>query len=130
MLGLDGIPHIIEYKQDGDFSPKTNKTVYGGKSPNSHKFSFDKNGVKMLEQKGKLIKIESNHNLLRTDEIVGSWPFFPEVGSGFVIYSEPLDKEGNTVRYVRTSKVQEIEQLYDKIWEFKTQNSTYRLEIE
>lgn len=112
---------------DGYFSPKFNETVY---SVNSNKYSYDKNGVKMLEQKGKLIKIDSSHNLLRTEEVVGTWPVWPEVGHSFVIYSEPLDKDGNTVRYVRTSKVVEIEQIYNKIWEFKTQNSTYRLEIE
>lgn len=83
----------------------------------------------MFELKGKLIKIESEHNLLRTDEVVGTFLDVPKVGERFTIYAEPLSNEAN-IRTVNTSPVKSIEKIYEKIWEMKTQFSTYHIEIE
>lgn len=81
-----------------------------------------------MKDKVKLIKIESNHNHLRTDEIIGYCFAEPRVGERFMIWEEP--KFGNVViREVITTPIKEVEKIYERIWEFKTQNSTYHLEL-
>ena len=82
----------------------------------------------MLEHSGKLIKIESTHDNMRTDEFDGHFAFLPEEGGSFVIYGEPIS-ENMSVRYIRTSMIKSVEWIYEKIVEFKTQNSTYHLEL-
>jgi hypothetical protein len=74
--------------------------------------------------KAKLVKIESTHNNLRTNEIVGEFSYSPEVGHVFRFYSKPLDPDAS-IRVITTSSVQSINGQ-----EFKTRNSTYRLEVD
>lgn len=83
----------------------------------------------MLENTGTLIKIDSTHNNMRTNEFKGHFMNIPVVGNQFCIFGEPIS-ENMSVRYIKTSPVKEVEQIYDKILEFKTQNSTYHLELE
>lgn len=79
--------------------------------------------------KAKFIKIESTHNRVRKEETDGWFYFWPKIGERFTFWSESID-ENASVRYINTSEIKEFEQLYEKIFEIKTQNSTYRLEIE
>lgn len=79
--------------------------------------------------KVKLIKVESNHDNVRTDEMLGMSGFIPEVGYGFQIIGEALVADYNC-RVIQTTKISEVD--FDKetrTFTFKTKNSTYRLEI-
>lgn len=78
--------------------------------------------------KAKLTKVESTHNNLRTNEIVGRPLFIPEVGRSFIMWSEPLDKDMD-IRQITTSVVKSVELIGDNLYEFKTMNSIYKLEI-
>lgn len=77
--------------------------------------------------KVKLYKVESTHNNVRTNETEGVAPAMPEVGKTFLLYAEPLTP-GATVRYIHTTTIQSVEELSNKLIEFKTRNSTYRVE--
>lgn len=85
----------------------------------------ERNGLKLM--KHKLTKLKSNHNNLRTDEVIGNVFFPPAVGSSLVMFSEPLDKTAS-IRSIQTSTIQEIYELSPGVIEFKTRNSNYRLE--
>lgn len=77
----------------------------------------------------KLTKIESTHTNLRTNEMVGKTGSIPEAGYDIMVFGEPLTTGMNT-RVIHTTEVKES--LYDKAtktFTFKTQNSTYTLEI-
>lgn len=72
----------------------------------------------------KLVKIKSNHQNLRTDEVVGKTTHIPEVGEGFTMFAPPL--EAGSFRTVFTTEVQECR--YDEVarkFNFKTLNSEY-----
>lgn len=74
-----------------------------------------------------LTKIESTHKNLRTDEVYGVCEKLPKKGEGFRMYSQGLwIKDG--VRLVTTSPVGTVLRDGD-VMHFKTENSTYRLEI-
>lgn len=79
--------------------------------------------------KAKFVKITSNHDYLRTDEIDGYFFIKPMVDSRFSFYGESLDLdiEGST-RFIHTSPVNSVDVNASYI-EFKTLNSTYRLEL-
>jgi hypothetical protein len=77
------------------------------------------------KMRGKLFKVESTHNNIRTDEIVGDFMELPKIGYGFVMYAPPLDPE-YVSRVLRTTPVKSIEPGDGHIL-FKTMNSTYRL---
>lgn len=81
-----------------------------------------------VKDKVKLTKIESIHNNLRTNEVIGYCWNLPTVGERFMIWEEPKF-ENVVIREVITTTIKEVEQIYEKIWEFKTQNSTYYLEL-
>jgi len=77
----------------------------------------------------KLTKIESNHNNLRTNDMVGTTSAIPEVGHEFSIFGESLSFHGGG-RVIHTTIVKESDFNEDtKTFRFKTQNSTYELEV-
>jgi hypothetical protein len=80
----------------------------------------------MTEQKYKLTKIESSPNNLRTSEVVGTIAGEPKVGNPLIMFASPIT-EGASGRLIRTTEIQSLER-YGSIVEFKTLNSTYRLE--
>ena len=75
----------------------------------------------------KLTKIESTHNNLRTNDMEGKTGSIPEVGYDIMVFGEGLVFG---TRVIHTTEVKES--VYDKTtktFTFKTQNSTYTLEI-
>jgi hypothetical protein len=79
--------------------------------------------------KVKLTRIRSNHNFLRTSEIVGKTAHIPEVGEEFMLFAPPLETKIG-FRTVRTTKIREC--LYDKgarKFIFQTANSLYALQV-
>lgn len=76
----------------------------------------------------KLTRVKSNHQNLRTDEIVGKCSHLPKVGSSFAMVAPPL--EFGNIRGVWTTEIVSCE--YDeaaRIFSFTTANSEYRLEV-
>jgi hypothetical protein len=83
---------------------------------------------------GILKRIQSNHNKLRTDEVIGVCYESPKVGDSFIMYAESLELKGGT-RVVYTTPVLSV------VWDppdgsqrvigctFTTQNSTYHLDM-
>lgn len=76
--------------------------------------------------KVKLTKKQSNHNNLRTDEMIGTLQNKPELGYGITVYGEGIVFG---TRIIQTSPIQKIEVLSDGILELKTENSIYTLEF-
>jgi len=82
-----------------------------------------------------LKKIESMHENLRTDEVVGMTPNMPTVGNAFFMYADPLDPEAKVdgvpvnARYIHTSIVQEVTEHKNGEISFKTANSVYSLTV-
>jgi hypothetical protein len=74
-----------------------------------------------------LKKIESNHTNVRTNETAGRVIDLPTVGKYFVLVGESLTP-GMDARCITTTEVKSVEQL-DKVYKFKTLNSTYELEV-
>lgn len=75
--------------------------------------------------KGKLVRLQSTNNNLRTKEIEGEFIVPPVIGAPFRIYGESLSFKGG-IRFIETSNVQTVETLSDRI-RFTTLNSTYEL---
>jgi len=76
----------------------------------------------------RLVKIQSNHNNLRTNEIVGKCMELPEVGKTFLMTAPPLE-EGN-LRIVLTTEIKECSFLKEESkYLFQTQNSKYELHL-
>ncbi len=75
--------------------------------------------------KVKLTKVRSNHNNLRTDEILGVTEKLPTKGEDFNLLGKGLEFG---TRSVRTTPVEKIEQI-DNEYLFHTRNSTYKLEV-
>jgi len=78
--------------------------------------------------KGKLVKIKSTHNNVRTSEIVGEYNESPAVGQRFRMTAPPLDPTYYT-RVVVTTPVQNSETV-GNVTRFTTENSTYELHEE
>ena len=75
--------------------------------------------------KVKLVKLKSNHNNLRTNEMVGECTELPIVGNSFVIFGQPIDKNA-AVRVIQTTPVKDVQRM-DQTLTFGTQNSSYQL---
>lgn len=78
----------------------------------------------------KLVRIQSNHQNLRTDEIDGKSFHIPEIGESFSIFSEPLEDKSASARVVVTTPV--VTCSYDfgkRHFAFTTKNSIYRLDV-
>lgn len=76
--------------------------------------------------KVKLTKIESNHQNLRSKEIIGNAPFKPQIGNHFVMYAESLTP-GLDMRQIVTTEITGVS-TEGKITTFSTQNSIYTVE--
>lgn len=77
--------------------------------------------------KATLIKVQSTHNNLRTDEIEGRFADPPTLGHSFGFFADPLD-ETMDIRVVTTSRVQSVQQT-EEGFIFSTLNSTYYLKL-
>lgn len=77
--------------------------------------------------KALLTKVESNHNNLRTNSMDGRTLELPTVGKDFIIVGDSLT-EGLTHRVITTTEVKEVTKNEDE-YTFKTQNSTYKLQV-
>jgi len=75
---------------------------------------------------GKLSKIYSSHQNLRTDEVVGIFKNPPTVGKSFMLFTSSLDGDKNKTRIVQTSVVQDTDLDVHGVT-FRTLNSTYFL---
>jgi hypothetical protein len=80
-----------------------------------------------MDYRVKLTKIESNHNNLRTNEVVGVTNKLPEVGMRFQMLAAPL--QTGHVRYVDTSPIQNIFKVDDNTQTLHTMNSIYEFEV-
>lgn len=76
---------------------------------------------------GKLTRLGSTNDNLRTSTIEGSFQELPEVGKTFEMLAASLTP-GHTCRYIGTSPVVTVGNEDGKFL-FTTQNSFYRLEI-
>jgi hypothetical protein len=77
--------------------------------------------------KAKLTQIETNHSRLRTKVIDGDSVDIPRVGTSFVIIGPAL--ESGDFRIVTTSEVKEVKEVSETLFQFKTLNSLYEVEI-
>jgi len=77
---------------------------------------------------GTLFKIESNHDNLREGQAYGSFKELPVIGERFVLIGRGLEDPA-TVRHVITTKVKEVVKEDKYLYTFKTENSTYKLEL-
>lgn len=76
----------------------------------------------------KLTRLESNHQKLRTDEVVGYTHELPELNQVFQMTAPPLSE--GLVRIIHTTPVLVLERKPDgKTYLFTTRNSKYKLEI-
>lgn len=77
----------------------------------------------------RLTRVKSTHNLLRTPEVVGDSNSLPLVIGKCFSMTAPSLTTFASIRYVETTPIEEIIQQDDKTYEFRTQNSTYKLEL-
>lgn len=101
--------------------PQPSKLVIVGSIPTARS-----KGEKTMQVK--LTQLKSNHNNVRTKEIVGEAAMMPTVGSQFSVTGAPLKLDQGS-RYLITTPVTDIIFIDEKTYEFTTMNSTYKLEI-
>jgi len=75
----------------------------------------------------KITQLSSNHNRVRTREIVGECANLPVEGKTFLMFAEPIDKS-KSMRMLHTSKLKSVRK-EDDTYYFETQNSEYKLEV-
>lgn len=75
-----------------------------------------------------LEKFESTNNNLRTKTVLGETDELPQVNQTFMMMAESLTSEAK-FRYIETSQVKEIVYQDDKVIRFKTENSTYQVNV-
>lgn len=78
--------------------------------------------------KVRLTKLSKNENKLRTPSVEGELVQGPELQKSLVLVGVGLTP-GMPYRQVETSIIQEIKVLAPKMYELKTLNSTYHLEL-
>lgn len=78
--------------------------------------------------KGKLIRLASSNNNLRTNEVIGIFDSLPVEGKEFKMLAESLTP-GGTFRLVTTSPVSKIISSKENNYLFNSHFSTYELEI-
>ncbi len=78
--------------------------------------------------KCRLTRINSVHQNLRTDEIVGGCPEAPRMGALFLMTAKSLDPAKH-VRLVETTRIVKVTSSEEgKVIEFETKNSIYKWE--
>ena len=75
----------------------------------------------------RLARINSNHERLRTDTVIGFCRALPHLGTQFTLFARGLTHK-DTLRLVETTIVQSIEVTENTI-EFDTTNTHYKLSI-
>jgi hypothetical protein len=84
--------------------------------------------TRILPYKVRLTRIKSNHDNLRTSEIVGECGALPTIGLCFTIWNRiPLTEDAD-FRYVVTTPVRTMTRCGDQM-EFTTANSKYQLDV-
>lgn len=78
--------------------------------------------------KGKLIRLASSNNNLRTNEVIGVFESLPVEGKEFKMLAESLTPDGS-FRLVITSPVSKILSVKENNYLFNSHFSTYELEI-
>ncbi len=73
-----------------------------------------------------LEKISHNPNALRTNSVIGYYLALPKIGERFEMVSKSLT-EGLEARLISTSPVSSITKIDEKVTEFTTLNSRYRI---
>ncbi len=89
-----------------------------------------------MRYSGRITRLQSNHNNIRTDHMDGSFDELPEVGKSFQIFGRSLTP-GLDCRAITTTFVREIMDMAkyqgvvskNRFLQFKTANSTYQLEV-
>ena len=76
----------------------------------------------------KLTQLLSNHNNVRTKEILGYCSGVPTKGKRFVMSAPPLDKS-KEIRVLTTTTLKSVRK-DGKTYHFETQNSKYKLEVQ
>ena len=71
-----------------------------------------------------LDKIQSSHNRLRSDQIIGWTEKWPELNESFVLYTEPLENKNADFRRVNTSPLVEILYRDDLTLKFRTESGS------
>jgi len=84
---------------------------------------------KLTKLESLVIKYESEHDGLRTGEVEGEFLELPRSGQRFLLFAKALDPK-KLIRYVSTSQVQECRRVNDKLIQFRTLYSKYKLEIQ
>ncbi len=78
----------------------------------------------------RLIKVTSNHNNLRTVQIVGLTHELPEVGQPFTLLGDPLTESAH-VRIIHTTPVEKVDVIHSSENKgravFETANSVYKV---
>ena len=77
----------------------------------------------------KLIRMLSNHQNLRTDEVIGKITELPQVGHNLHLIGESIDPN-KYYRDIQTSEIQTVQYNKNKEYIFTTNNSTYKLIVE
>lgn len=106
---------IDDNGKEGHFKPER-FTLYGMALPDALKM-----------KKVQFTRIESNHQNLRTNEMLGRAPEMPEVGKELYLFGESLTNYMGT-RLIRTTEIKDV-QLKDGVYRFTTQNSTYEMKV-
>ena len=74
----------------------------------------------------KLTKINSTHDNVKDTEFIGSMPFEPKIGQTFFMAWPHEDPRKHN--RIQTSALVNKKYLSNKVFEFKTKNSTYQAE--
>lgn len=82
----------------------------------------------MARFKGRLTKMKSDHNRLRTDTVEGVFDDLPTEGSPFALVGESLTP-GLDARLFLSSDIQMMLEEGERHRIFRTYNSTYRLDF-
>ena len=78
---------------------------------------------------GKIFKINSTHNNIRSETMDGVTASLPTVGHDFRIFGEALE-HGYDRRGIFTTTVQELVELSNRTYLFRTLNSTYVFRVD
>lgn len=75
----------------------------------------------------KFTKVKTNHNRVRTDEVLGKTDELPQVGKQFVLFGEGLEFG---TRRVNTSPVKEVERHQPDLFVLTTESgSVYHVQV-
>lgn len=79
-------------------------------------------------KKVKLTQLYSNHDNVRTKEVVGEPIHLPKIGERFVMLASPLDPN-KSIRVLSTSRIIRLDKT-ENIFTIETENSVYQIEFD